>query len=58
MLSISQYEIYGVSPENVYKAYTGTNKIIIDDNDGLTIDADKLKVYSAISWSSNTVSAV
>jgi hypothetical protein len=58
MLSISEYDVYGISPENIYKAYTGTNKIIIDDNSGLTVDADKLKVYSAISWSSNTVSAV
>jgi hypothetical protein len=55
MLSISSSEIYGVSPEDVYKAYTGTNKIIIDDYEGLTVDAEALRVYNAISWSSDTV---
>jgi hypothetical protein len=58
MLSISTSEIYGVSPENIYKAYTGTNKIIIDDENGLSIDADALRIYNAVSWSSETVSPV
>jgi hypothetical protein len=58
MLSIATSEIYGVSPESIYSAYTGTNEIIIDDQNGLSIDADALRVYNAISWSSETVSAV
>lgn len=58
MLSISTSEIYGVSPENIYKSYSGTNKIIIDDNKGLSVDADALRIYNAISWSSETVSPV
>lgn len=58
MLSISTSEIYGVSPESIYRAYSGTNKIIIDDQKGLSIDADALRVYNAISWSSETVSPV
>jgi hypothetical protein len=58
MLSISTSEIYGVSPENVYKSYSGTNKIIIDDLNGLTVDADALRIYNAVSWSSETVSPV
>jgi hypothetical protein len=58
MLSISTSEIYGVSPENVYKSYSGTNKIIIDDLKGLMVDADALRIYNAVSWSSETVSPV
>lgn len=58
MLSVSTSEIYGVSPENIYKSYSGTNKIIIDDEQGLSVDADALRIYSAIAWSSETVSPV
>jgi hypothetical protein len=48
VLVISESSIYGVSPEEIYKSYAGTNKIIIDDDNGLTVDADKLKIYSDI----------
>ncbi len=58
MLSVSVAEIYGVSPETIYDSYTGTNKIIIDDQEGLSIDADAIRVYSDVQWSSETVSAV
>ena len=58
MLSVSTSELYGVSPEIIYDSYTGTNKIIIDDQEGLSIDADSLRIYSAVQWSSETVSAV
>lgn len=58
MLSISVSEIYGVSPETIYQSYVGTNKIIVDDEDGLTVDADAIRVYSGIQWSSETVSPV
>lgn len=58
MLSISTSEIYGVSPEIIYQSYIGTNKIIIDDNEGLSVDADAIRVYSGVQWSSETVSPV
>ncbi len=48
VLVISESSLYGINPEIIYKSYAGTNKIIIDDNDGLTIDADKLKIYTDI----------
>jgi hypothetical protein len=58
MLSVSVSELYGVSPETIYDSYTGTNKIIIDDQEGLSINSDALRIYSAVQWSSETVSAV
>ena len=44
------FDQYGVNPPEVYNSYLGTNKIIIDDEDGLTIDADSLKIYNAVTW--------
>jgi len=58
MRSISETDIYLVNPSDVYKTYIGTNKIIIDDQEGIVIDSDKLKVYNDISWSSSIRSAV
>lgn len=51
VLVISSTELYGVSVSDIYKTYLGTNKIIIDDEQGLSIDPDKLKIYSNSSWS-------
>jgi hypothetical protein len=48
VLVVSESSLYGISPEEIYRSYAGTNKIIIDDDNGLTIDADKLKVYTDI----------
>ena len=51
-LVISTSNLYGVSPDEVYKTYLGTNKIIIDDNEGMTFNPEKLKVYNEITWQS------
>lgn len=50
VLIVSASDLYGVNPSDVYKTYIGTNKIVIDDNQGLTVDADNLKVYSDTTW--------
>jgi len=50
VLVISASDLYGVDPSVVYETYIGTNKIIIDDQEGLTVDADNLKVYSDTTW--------
>lgn len=52
VLVIGQSDLYGTNPADVYKAYIGTNKIIIDDNSGLLLNSDKLKVYKDSSWQS------
>jgi len=50
VLVIGTSSLYGVSPDAVYKTYLGTNKIIIDDSEGMIFDADKLKIYADTSW--------
>jgi hypothetical protein len=50
-LVISASALYGVSAQDVYKTYIGTNKIIIDDESGMIFDADKMKIYNDTTWS-------
>jgi hypothetical protein len=50
VLVISASDLYGVLPSDVYKTYIGTNKIIIDDEEGMVFDAEKLKVYNDTTW--------
>jgi hypothetical protein len=50
VLVISASDLYGVSPSDIYKTYIGTNKIIIDDLEGMVFDAEKLKVYNDTTW--------
>jgi hypothetical protein len=50
VLVIGTSSLYGVSPDSVYKTYLGTNKIIIDDSEGMIFDADKVKIYTDTSW--------
>lgn len=54
-LTVSVTEAYAINPSAVYSTYIGTNKIIIDDNEGMVFDADKLRVFESVEWSSATV---
>jgi hypothetical protein len=58
VLIISSSELYGVDPSDVYKTYIGTNKIIIDDDQGLSIEPNNLSVYSQVLWSTNVATPV
>jgi hypothetical protein len=58
VLVISTSDLYGVSPSDVYKTYIGTNKIIIDDDEGMIFDADRIKVYNDTTWTIRLGSAV
>jgi len=51
VLVVSSTEAYGVNPADVYKTYLGTNKIIIDDQEGIAINPEKLKIYTESLWS-------
>lgn len=53
MLVLDSAAIYGTNPADVYKVYIGTNKFVIDDNQGLEITPDNLSVYNNIFWSSS-----
>ena len=58
VLIISASDLYGVNPSDVYKTYIGTNKIIIDDDEGMVFDAEKVKVYNDTTWTVRLGSAV
>jgi hypothetical protein len=58
MLVVSTTSIYGVNPSEIYKTYIGTNKIIIDDEEGMIFDSDMLKIYDTVEWSSSVITAV
>lgn len=50
LLVLSTVDLYGSNPIEIYKTYIGTNKIIIDDNQGMSLDSVKIKVYNDTSW--------
>ena len=58
MLVIGSSQFYGINPTDIYKTYIGTNKIIVDDGEGLVYQPEKLKVYSEIEWSTTVSTPV
>jgi hypothetical protein len=50
--------IYSIDPSDIYARYVGTNKIVIDDTDGILINPDQFKVYSDVIWSSTVATPV
>lgn len=58
VLVISSNSLFGVSPEDIYKSYTGTNRIIIDDNRQLTFGNAKYSIFKDLSWQSDTLKAI
>ena len=58
VLDIDSTNNYGVNPSEIYNIYIGTNKIIIDDNQGLEIIPDAISLYSEITWSLNVTTPV
>jgi len=57
-LVIGSSNLYGVSPGDIYRAYLGTNKIIFDDESGLSVDSDKMQIYQDVTWSTTVASAL
>lgn len=50
VLVISSTSYYGVDPSDVYKAYTGTNKIIVDDEEVFSFGDYVYSAYEDITW--------
>jgi hypothetical protein len=50
VLVLASSNLYATNPDEIYKAYIGTNKIIVDDSHGMSFDADKIKVYTDTNW--------
>lgn len=58
VLVLSTTSYYGVKPSDIYKSYTGTNKIIIDDTREFRLKEYEYKVYTDVLWQSNIQNAV
>jgi hypothetical protein len=50
VLVIASSNLYATNPDEIYKAYIGTNKIIVDDGQGMSFDDDRLRIYTEASW--------
>jgi len=58
VLVLSETSYYGVNPAEVYKSYTGTNKIIVDDSRVLRFGNYRYTGYSDVNWSQVVVDPV
>jgi len=53
-----QSNILGINPSDIYKTYTGTNKIIIDDDISLKLVDYEYNTYKEIIWQTRILPAV
>jgi hypothetical protein len=58
VLTLGETEFYNINPSDIYKTYIGTNKIIIDDGQGIAYTPDNIKIYTDIEWSSSVSTPV
>ena len=58
VLVFSSSTFFGIDPQDIYKAYTGTNKIIIDDDRPIRIDGYQYSTYQAVNWQTAIVKPV
>ena len=56
VISFSNY--YGVDPSDIYKVYTGTNKIIVDDGEEIVFGDYAYTAYRDIAWNQATYKPV
>ena len=58
VLIIGYDDSFAVDPSIIYKNYIGTNKIIIDDNEGIIVDGDRFGLKKDVKWSTIVQSPV
>jgi hypothetical protein len=58
VLVLAETSYYGVNPSEVYKSYTGTNKLIVGDNIPITVGNYAYSLYNDIFWNRFTVTPV
>lgn len=51
VLVLSEKSYYGVDPSDVYKSYTGTNKIIVDDERPVSLGNYSYTIFTDVNWS-------
>ena len=50
VLVLSEKSYYGVDPSDVYKSYTGTNKIIVDDERPINLGNYSYTIFTDVNW--------
>jgi len=50
VLVLSETSYYGVNPSDVYKSYTGTNKIIVDDDRPVRFGDYSYTLFADVNW--------
>jgi hypothetical protein len=58
VLVLAETSYYGVNPSEVYKSYTGTNKIVVGDDAPVTLKNYAYAVYTDVNWSKYIVDPV
>ncbi len=58
VLVLATSSFYGISPDTIYKNYTGTNKIIIDGESNLTFNNYEYNMYKDVIWQQTTNTAL
>lgn len=58
VLVISSNSFSGVTPDDIYKTYTGTNKIIVDDNRLLKMKSFEYRSLNNVLWQTAVTNAV
>jgi hypothetical protein len=58
VLNLADVVLSTVDPSEFYKAYTGTNKKIVEDDSQLTFRDYEYSFYTDVSWQSNTITPV
>jgi len=58
VLVLAEKSFYGVNPAEVYKSYTGTNKLIVGDDTPVTLKNYGYSVYTDIDWVKYVVNPV
>jgi hypothetical protein len=58
VLVLSSTSYYGVNPSDIYKTYTGTNKIIVDDTRPFRLNSYQYSVIKDVGWQTQVTTAV
>jgi hypothetical protein len=58
VLVISTSTVTGVNPSDIYKVYTGTNKLIVDDEIPLRFNGYEYNAYQGVTWQTRILPAV
>jgi len=58
VLVIATSTLTGVNPSDIYKVYTGTNKLIIDDDTPLRFNRYEYNTYQGVTWQTRVLPAV